>query len=103
MGNSIRDRPTPVRGQPRGRPRKVGTTSIRNHPSFAISVWIAFSDRSFTHGDREDRSGLRDPMDSWSSVPLCSLRSLCGSSFLIGVSHTEIAKIAKIDPVWVTP
>jgi hypothetical protein len=33
--------------------------------------------------------------DPWSSVPLRSLRSLCGSPFLIGVLHTEIAKIAK--------
>jgi hypothetical protein len=49
--------------QPRGGPRMVGTTSIRNH---------AF---------------------------LCDL---CVDAFLIGVLHTEIAKIAKTGSVWVT-
>jgi hypothetical protein len=31
-----------------------------------------------------------------------SLRSLCGLSFLIGILHTEIAKITKTDSDWIT-
>jgi hypothetical protein len=36
------------------------------------------------------------------SVPWRSLRSLCGSSFLIGILHTEIVKDAKTDPDWMS-
>jgi hypothetical protein len=36
-------------------------------------------------------------LNPWSYVPWRSLRSPCGSSFLIGFLHTEIAKIAKTD------
>jgi hypothetical protein len=31
------------------------------------------------------------------SIPLRSMRSPCGSPLLIGILHTEIAKVAKID------
>jgi hypothetical protein len=37
------------------------------------------------------------PLIRGRSVSLGSLRSACGSSYLIGILHTEIAKVAKID------
>jgi hypothetical protein len=40
--------------------------------------------------------------DSVTSVFSRSLRSPCGSSFLIGFLHTEIAKITKTDQDWMT-
>jgi hypothetical protein len=50
----------------------------RSFAIFAISVWIVFSDRSFTHRDRKDyrdRIGLGDPSMRGSFIPLRSLRS----------------------------
>ncbi|MEA3147863.1 MAG: hypothetical protein QOI53_3459 [Verrucomicrobiota bacterium] len=40
---------------------------VRSFVVFAISVWIVFSDRNFTHRDRKvrkDQFGLADPFDS---------------------------------------
>src|ERR1700719_2694547 len=40
---------------------------LRSFGFFAISVWIVFSDRNFTHRDRKvrkDQFGLADPFDS---------------------------------------
>ena len=78
---------------------------VRSFVFFAISVSIVFSDRNFTHRDRKVRKGQfgwMTPSIPGSSVPLGSLRSLCGLSFLIGILHTEIAKITKTDSDWIT-
>ena len=43
------------------------------------------------------------PSIRFRSIALRSLRSLCGTSFLNGILHTEIAKVTKTDSNWMTP
>jgi hypothetical protein len=81
--------------------RAFDPSSFRSFATFAISVWIVCHDRNFTHRDHkghEDPFGL-GAFNPRHSVPLRPLRSLCGSSVMTGILHTEITKDTKTDLV----